>query len=206
MERCVFGHGQRHPGRSDRRWADRHLPLLGDGPGNFYPLGSADGIAPGPGANVILTYSHPSYEAAVRWESGNSQLVYFAFGFENLGDAAVRDTVLQRSLAYFGVTTGIPTMAPAATAFRLAQNVPNPFYPSTTISYQLARAGPVELRVFDVHGRLVRTLVSGSREARLHRVEWNGRDDRGQEIPNGVNFYQLTAGAQSTTRRFVVVR
>jgi flagellar hook assembly protein FlgD len=88
----------------------------------------------------------------------------------------------------------------------LSQNVPNPFYPSTTIFYQLGEAAGVKLRVFDVNGRLVRTLVNGRQDARPHQVEWNGRDDTGHEVASGAYFYQLTAGSRSATRRLVVVR
>jgi polyhydroxybutyrate depolymerase len=176
------------------------------GPGILYPPGLLDGIAPGPGANTSFTYPNPSYEAAVRWESGGSQVVYFAFGFENLGDSATRDLVMWRILGWMAGGIAILEPAPTAPVLVLSQNVPNPFYPSTTIFYQLGEAAGVKLRVFDVNGRLVRTLVNGRQDARPHQVEWNGRDDTGHEVASGAYFYQLTAGSRSATRRLVVVR
>jgi len=73
----------------------------------------------------------------------------------------------------------------------LAQNRPNPFNPRTEISFQLARGGSATLRVYDASGRLVRTLVDRSIEAGLHRVAWDGMDDRGRKATSGVYFYRL---------------
>ncbi|MBK7702255.1 MAG: hypothetical protein IPI34_04845 [bacterium] len=61
----------------------------------------------------------------------------------------------------------------------LAQNAPYPFNPSTVIRFSLPQAGPVSLRIYDVRGRQVRSLVEGNREAGAHSVVWDGRDDRG---------------------------
>ena len=73
----------------------------------------------------------------------------------------------------------------------LQGNFPNPFNPSTVISFGLPAAQPVSLNVYDVHGSLVRTLVSGSLDAGHHQATWNGRDDRGGSVASGVYFYRL---------------
>lgn len=88
----------------------------------------------------------------------------------------------------------------------LEQNHPNPFNPTTTISWRLAGAGPMSLRVFDARGRLVRTLVEGHGEAGPGSVRWDGRDRRGRAVASGVYFYRLTAGSQSFTRRMTLVK
>jgi flagellar hook assembly protein FlgD len=89
----------------------------------------------------------------------------------------------------------------------LDQNFPNPFNPLTTISYELARAVPVKLCVYDVAGRLVRGLRDGGVEqAGRHCVEWDGRDDRGLRVASGVYIYRLEAGDLVTTRRMVLLK
>jgi hypothetical protein len=75
---------------------------------------------------------------------------------------------------------------------RLYQNTPNPFNPTTSIAFELPGQGHVALRVFDVGGKLVRTLVDGQRNEGSHVVTWNGRDDVGRAVASGVYLYRLS--------------
>ncbi len=88
----------------------------------------------------------------------------------------------------------------------LHQNVPNPFNPSTTISYDLEKAGQVDLQVFDLAGRLVRTLHRGSEAAGRHERVWLGRDQAGRTVAAGVYFYRLQADNEVETRRMLLVK
>jgi flagellar hook assembly protein FlgD len=89
----------------------------------------------------------------------------------------------------------------------LAPCQPNPFNPSTTISYGLPGPSAVNLEVFDVAGRLVRRLKNGTVEsAGFHQVTWQGRDDRGNELGSGVYLYRLTVGKVVKTRAMTLVR
>jgi hypothetical protein len=90
--------------------------------------------------------------------------------------------------------------------FELRQNYPNPFNPSTTIAFALTEAGPVRLQIYDVAGRLVRTLINGQREADFYRIEWNGLDDAGVSVASGVYFYRLEAGQHRATKRLVLLK
>ena len=76
----------------------------------------------------------------------------------------------------------------------------------SAIGFSLPEAGAVSLLVFDVNGRLVRTLASGPQAAGAHTVSWNGRDDRGQAVPSGIYLYQLTANGATTTRRMTLLK
>jgi flagellar hook assembly protein FlgD len=89
---------------------------------------------------------------------------------------------------------------------RLQQNQPNPFNPTTTIAFELARSGAVRCDVYDVHGRHVATLLDGSAPAGLHRVSWNGKTDRGISMPSGVYQYQLQAEGWAISRKMVLAR
>jgi hypothetical protein len=93
----------------------------------------------------------------------------------------------------------------AITETKLRANAPNPFAEQTTISYQLAEAEEVTLRVYDVLGRRVRTLVDGERERGVHQVEWRPGSG-GQALASGVYFCRMRAGSYTETRKLVVVR
>ncbi len=89
----------------------------------------------------------------------------------------------------------------------LFQNAPNPFNPATTIRFDLARDGHVRLRIYDVAGRLVRTLVDEKRAAAFgHTAVWNGMDDAGQRASSGVYFYRLEAGTYMATRKLIMLK
>lgn len=88
----------------------------------------------------------------------------------------------------------------------LFANHPNPFNPSTTIRYALAADGSVRLVVFDTAGRRVRTLVDESQGAGEHRVQFDGRDDRGGRLASGVYFYRLESNGVVKTRKMVLLK
>lgn len=92
------------------------------------------------------------------------------------------------------------------TATVLHPAAPNPFNPSTTLRFSLARAGTVRLEVCDVSGRVVRRLVDGHREGGPQGVAWDGRDERGRPVASGVYFSRLTTRDGSLTGRLVLVK
>jgi hypothetical protein len=89
----------------------------------------------------------------------------------------------------------------------LYPNVPNPFNPSTTIRYDVpAGGGAVTLRIYDVSGRLVRTLQDGPQAAGQKTAVWNGRDDRGRGVVSGVYFYRLEAPGYRKTLKMILIQ
>ena len=90
--------------------------------------------------------------------------------------------------------------------FSLGQCYPNPFNPSTTISFTLGEAARVRLSVYDVSGRLVRELLDGQRGSGQHSEIWNGKDNAGRGVSSGVYFYRLEAGAFMETKKMVLLR
>lgn len=97
------------------------------------------------------------------------------------------------------VITGAAGKVPAA--FSLAQNYPNPFNPSTTIRYELALASDVKLKVFDILGREVATLVSAKQAAGNYAAQFNA-----SRLSSGVYFYQLKAGGLIAIRKMMLVK
>jgi hypothetical protein len=96
------------------------------------------------------------------------------------------------------------TDAPAITY--LSQNAPNPFAPSTRIAFGLEARAEVRLEIYDVSGRIVRTLVDERRPAGRYLEIWDGRDGEGRALPNGVYSYRLRAGPVTRTMKTVLVR
>jgi hypothetical protein len=85
--------------------------------------------------------------------------------------------------------------------FSLLQNVPNPFNPSTLIKYKLAADSHVALQVYDVLGRLVKTLVNEDQRMGNYLVKFNGTG-----YTSGVYFYRLKAGSYSVTKKMLLMK
>jgi len=88
------------------------------------------------------------------------------------------------------VITGAGDDTPT-TVTALYPNAPNPFNPTTSIRYSLKERQRVSIRIYDVAGRLVRTLVDESRPAGVQKVAWHGRNDHGQAVASGVYFIEM---------------
>jgi flagellar hook assembly protein FlgD len=88
----------------------------------------------------------------------------------------------------------------------LAQAYPNPMNPTATISYTVGAPGKVMLRVFDVTGRVIRTLVDETQATGRHAVIWDGSSDRGEKVASGVFFYQLEAPGFKGAKKIVILQ
>lgn len=106
--------------------------------------------------------------------------------------------------------TGSPVSAPVSLprAFSLEQNNPNPFNPSTTITYTVPDGGDVfvSLIILNLRGQLVKTLVREVRGPGISRVFWDGTDEAGLELSSGVYLYRLSSGDFSCTRKMVLLK
>ena len=94
--------------------------------------------------------------------------------------------------------------------YNLFQNYPNPFNPTTSIQYTVYSdrfvTQPVNLKIYNLLGQEVRTLVSTLQEGGMYSVTWDARDEGGKEVPSGIYLYRLGAGEWSKTKRMVYVR
>ena len=95
---------------------------------------------------------------------------------------------------------------PLPTVIALHANVPNPFRNGTEIRFDLPRAGRVQLRIYDVSGRLVRTLVDREEPAGYRSVVWDGKDETGQRASAGVYFYSFQTQDKTIQRKMVQLR
>ncbi len=90
--------------------------------------------------------------------------------------------------------------------FSVSQNFPNPFNPTTTINYHLNRSQHVEIRIFNVQGREIKTLVNTVQHAGQKTIKWNGTDSTGKTVPSGVYIYTITAGSLIESRKMVLMK
>ena len=90
--------------------------------------------------------------------------------------------------------------------FSLAQNYPNPFNDATTLNYDLAETGPVQLVIYNLQGEIIKTVVHSSQAPGSYQLRWNGTDQAGKQVSTGVYFYKLVAGEKVETRKMVLMR
>jgi hypothetical protein len=95
---------------------------------------------------------------------------------------------------------GVPTI------FEVSQNYPNPFNPSTKIDYAVSKQSFVTLKVYNMLGQEVRTLVSGEQNVGVHTEIWDGIDNWGSAVPSGIYFYTMTAENFSQTRKMIFLK
>ena len=96
--------------------------------------------------------------------------------------------------------------AEVPTRYSLGANYPNPFNPSTTISFTLPTSESVRLSVFDIQGRLVATLVNEVYSAGRHEVIWRGQDNSSRPVASGTYFYRLTTGGFTETKKMLLLK
>jgi len=104
----------------------------------------------------------------------------------------------------FGIippVTGVQFDEQVSGNFQLFQNYPNPFNPQTSILYNLQKAGDVYLKVYNMNGQLIRTLVQENQKAGTYRVKWNAK-----EVSSGIYFYKIVAGEYSQVRKCMVLK
>ncbi len=114
------------------------------------------------------------------------------------------DSILPRTLERLPLVNTVPTANESPhipEAFSLGQNYPNPFNPNTQIPFALTQAGQVDLKVYDVSGRAVRTLVSGVQPAGRHQVNFDAA-----KLPSGTYVYRLKTPSGVQTRKMTLVR
>jgi len=130
----------------------------------------------------------------VRWPQGYYQIL--------------TDVAADQRLTVVQTATGVddPWEGQVPLAFRLDQNFPNPFNPSTVIKFTLPRKGKASLKIYSVDGALVRTLVNGVLPSGGHAVTWLGRNQQGGRVGSGVYFYRLATDDRTATQKMLLLK
>jgi hypothetical protein len=160
-------------------------------------------------------------DIGVRYGNGTFKTVLLAFMVEAMNDttgwipdsvetrtyAADYVTLLENAFTWLGFVTAIDDeVGGVPLKFSLEQNFPNPFNPTTEITFRLGKAVDVDLTIYSVTGQKVRTLVKGQQKAGEHTVTWNGMNDVGQRVATGVYFYTIEAGDFKAIKKMVLIK
>jgi hypothetical protein len=141
----------------------------------------------------------------------NAAVILSGFSFAYIRDDELdgisdRAKHLRDILVWLGNQLPQTTGAGPALKNSLSQNYPNPFNPQTTIAFSLKERGAVSLRVYNVAGELVRTLMNESQDKGAHTKVWDGHNDAGQPVSSGVYFYKLVTNNFSQTTKMVLLK
>ncbi len=129
------------------------------------------------------------------------KIVSMGFPFEAIYTQSVRDQLMGKILAFFNVTTSVGKEKSVPHEFTLHQNYPNPFNPSTTISFSLPRSAWTTLKIYDIAGREVATLIDGDRPAGNQSVTFNA-----SFLASGTYLYHLRSGEFSSLKKMLLVK
>jgi subtilisin family serine protease len=104
----------------------------------------------------------------------------------------------------FGTITGINNNMNDALAYNLSQNYPNPFNPATVINYSIAKDGHVSIKVFDIVGKEVATIVNGNKKKGDYRVEFDTGDHK--NLSSGIYYYRIVSGNFSDVKKMILLK
>ncbi len=192
--------------------------------GGCLNINDFDNVTPRPGAVRLAQFTSPDgvstpypYAAATsngngddRIVSMNHDLVFVTEPDKGPSPVPARVRVLSNVLDYFGAPHNVGSCLgdapPAADDRFTVTSFPNPFNPSVRIQYTLPAPGRVTVRVFDVRGAAVRTLLDGFVAETSGELAWNGRDDAGAMAASGLYFVETRAGGQVDVRKVTMFK
>jgi hypothetical protein len=178
-----------------------------------------DALEPVNGGVAALAYPDyggSPYYAAIQSDTTNStghtaKVMSFGFSFMYIRDTDVHSPIVRNEILHdFWLWSGIAgsdiTEDDIPKAYELAQNFPNPFNPVTTIRFDIRKKGHVRLRIYNVAGQLVKTLVDDVMDPGSYTSEWTGVNNAGAEVASGVYFYRLEAAGYENVKKMVLLR
>lgn len=169
--------------------------------GHFVNQINAEGMY---NANILSFWQKPDEHPAIRAFHGVSgKVVFTAFGFESIALAERRALFAQRIIDWLSITVGVEEnpsdLLPAS--FELQQNYPNPFNPETTIEFKVSNTAPVSIKVYDLIGREVITLVNEVKQPGIYRISFDG-----ENLASGIYFYEMIAGDFSSVKKMNLLK
>lgn len=171
-------------------------------------------VEPIPPAFPIFTFDTTTAEkyVASAFETDSFKVVYFSFPFEDIAAPDDQWTVMERIFNWFEHKTSIEqnTVTAIPSTFQLFQNYPNPFNTETDIRYQIVDdrfPSPISLKIYNILGQEVKTLVNREHMPREYVATWDGKDRSGNDVSSGIYFYRLSTGKNiSQARRMMLLR
>ncbi|MDN5354925.1 MAG: hypothetical protein PWQ09_1681 [Candidatus Cloacimonadota bacterium] len=133
---------------------------------------------------------------------------YFSFDFSQLDEYEDRKMFLEEALVWFDIINveNDPAEELPNNKVIMSQNYPNPFNPTTSIEFSIPHSSKVELAIYNLKGQVVKTLVSRNLAAGNHIVNWNGKDNTGNQVSSGVYFYKLQTANANITKKMLLMK
>ena len=114
-----------------------------------------------------------------------------------------------KEISFSGITTNVKDnslMQNVIRKFTLYQNYPNPFNPSTTIEYQIPSSGHVEINIYNIQGKLIRSLIKLQQITGVHKIIWDGKDNSGISAASGIYFCQVLFKDRMLVKKLVLLK
>lgn len=167
-----------------------------------YPR-SLDIISPRDTSAVsFLQYFNGPNIAGIRAIADNYRIIYMVAGFEQINEQAIRDTLASRCLNWLSENVvGIDDQGSLPLAFDLKQNYPNPFNPSTSIQYAIGNRQFVQIKIYDVLGNEITTLVNEVKPQGRYEVNFNAGS-----LANGVYIYKIQTGDFISSKKMILIK
>jgi hypothetical protein len=202
-------------GGSEQRLLNGNTLICSDSQGHLFEVTYGDGtnlpqlvweyINPvtEDGIKLIITDQYPMYNSvfrAYRYTSDHPALAG--------RDLTPKGTITGRTPDYLTPenNTGNVSNASTLAKFVLKQNHPNPFNPKTMIAYQLQTAGDVQLKIYNLNGQEVKTLISEFQAPGEFQIEWNGIDNSGGKVSSGIYLYRLQIDNYILTKKMTLMQ
>ena len=160
-----------------------------------------------PDPSVEPDTANANAHAGWKGSNGFNRIRIASGNVPNEAECAIDEIRIAHSYSSLAVETGVKDFAPQSVHhFALMGNYPNPFNPTTTISYVLGESQRTSLEIYDILGRKVRTLVEAVQGSGEYKIQWDGSDHSGQAVPSGLYFYKLNSGDQVKIGKMTLVR
>lgn len=173
------------------------------------------------GASMLaMAYSNNPIHGAVLTQvtqnavGDTARVALSGFSYHDIRDDRLQQTPIDRIAHLLAILRWLdndiedPTAIPVAALLgnELSQNYPNPLNPGTTIKYSIEEHGLVSLKIFNVAGQLVKTLVNEEKNRGIYFEEWDGRNDANESLASGVYFYRLVTKNFSQTKKLIILK
>jgi len=179
----------------------------------IYSVDSVDVIIPISPVDACLWYDSTRVAALTTENSNGGKLIYFAFPFELINSSAKRTEIMNRILGYLFVMDSVKdqeinngSTKPALDRFILEQNYPNPFINSTVFRFHISEATTLSIKIYNLLGQKIRTLENRKFLPGIFNSMWDGKDEKGFDVPSGIFFLVLEADNFRLTKKLLMLQ
>ena len=177
--------------------------------GQTYEVGYPDVIGTSGGSTLCMKYSNNTgagiqYKGSFGTSAATGSLIYLGFPLETTANDSSFNYIISKSSDFFFENiNSVSSNNKEPLKFNLSQNYPNPFNPTTMINYSVPKAGIVTIKIYDILGRELVTLVNEEKEAGSYRVQLSAVSN---QLGSGVYFYRMQAGSFVETRKLMLIK